>query len=144
MHGGALWAGDVGQNAWEEIDIIENGKNYGWRVMEANHCHIPALGCNETGLELPVWEYAHPAGGGGRAVTGGYVYRGSKLPTLVGAYIYADYLTGDVWALRYTGGPASNELVTDTGVRIPSFGVDESNELFICAFDGKIYRLVEK
>lgn len=139
---GYLWCGDVGQNAWEEIDIIEKGKNYGWRIMEGSHCRPPTTGCDMSGLELPVWEYAH--NGGGRSVSGGYVYRGSLLPGLLGSYIYADFLTGEIWGLNYTsGGTPTNILLDDTNVGISSFGVDEANELYICAFDGKIYRLAE-
>jgi glucose/arabinose dehydrogenase len=138
-----LWVGDVGQRAWEEIDVVEKGKNYGWNIMEASHCRPPALACDMTGLELPVWEYGHPSSAS-RSITGGYVYRGSKLSGLVGFYIYADYETGEVWALQYSGGPATNSLLDDTGLSISSFGVDQSNELYICAFDGRIYSLVAK
>ncbi len=135
---GWLWAGDVGQNAYEEIDIIENGKNYGWNVMEANHCY-PAPPCDANGLVLPVWEYAHDVG---QSVTGGYVYRGAKIPDLVGAYIYADYVTGVIWSLRYDGqGAPSDELIGDTDLNISSFGVDKESEIYICAFDGKLYTL---
>ncbi len=139
---GRLWCGDVGQDTWEEIDLIENGKNYGWKIMEGNVCRPPTTGCSTAGLELPVWVYAHD---GGRSITGGYVFRGSRLAGLVGAYIYADFVTGEIWALRYSGpGTQSNSLVQDTNLGIASFGVDRSNELYICAFDGKIYQLSEK
>jgi glucose/arabinose dehydrogenase len=138
-----VWCGDVGQNAWEEIDVIKKGKNYGWRIMEASHCRPPTTGCDTDGLELPVWEYSHM--GAGRSVTGGYVYRGSRLGGLVGAYIYADYVTGEVWALRYSGaGAPSNALLVDTNLNIASFGVDEAGELLICALDGRIYELVAR
>jgi glucose/arabinose dehydrogenase len=136
---GRLWAGDVGQSRIEEIDIIEKGKNYGWNIMEGSECYSPSSGCDRTGLELPVWEYTHPTG---FAVTGGYVYRGSKLPASVGGYIYADYETGKIWALQYDGiNPAANSLLIDTDLNISSFGVDSNGELFICTFDGKIYEL---
>jgi glucose/arabinose dehydrogenase len=136
---GWLWAADVGQSRIEEIDLIEKGKNYGWNIMEGSLCYSPSSGCNQTGLELPVWEYNHTLG---YAVTGGFVYRGSLLTELVGAYIYGDYGSGRIWALWYngTGAPVNIELV-DTSLNIPSFGVDEENELYICAFDGKIYGL---
>jgi glucose/arabinose dehydrogenase len=140
---GWLWCGDVGQNQWEEIDLIEKGKNYGWKIMEGFVCRPPTTGCNTTGLEPPIWVYEH--GGSGASVTGGYVYRGSRLSGLVGAYIYADYISGEIWALRYTGpGTAANTLLQDTNLGIASFGVNAENELFICAFNGKIYTLAEK
>jgi glucose/arabinose dehydrogenase len=140
---GWLWCSDVGQGEWEEIDLIQWGKNYGWNTMEASHCRPPTTGCDTTGLEPPIWEYEHT--GSRRSITGGYVYRGARLPGLVGAYVYADYVSGEIWALRYTGTQApTNELLTDEDFRIMSFGVDESGELFICALDGKVYRLVEE
>lgn len=136
---GWLWVGDVGQNLYEEIDVIESGKNYGWNIMEATHCYPPGSSCDTTGLTLPVWEYSHSLG---VSVTGGYVYRGPSLPGLTGKYIYADFGSGRIWALSYDGSaPAQNELLIDTQLNIASFGVDQNNELYICAFDGKIYRL---
>lgn len=135
---GWLWAADVGQNAWEEIDIIENGKNYGWNIMEGNHCFNPPTGCNTAGLTLPIWEYSHALG---NSVTGGYVYRGPGVPELTGKYIYADFGSGRIWALEYDGvNPAVNTQLIDTSLLIASFGVDQNQELYICAFDGKIYR----
>ncbi|MCB0314274.1 MAG: PQQ-dependent sugar dehydrogenase, partial [Calditrichaeota bacterium] len=137
---GWLWAGDVGQNVYEEIDVIESGKNYGWNIMEATHCYPPGSSCDTTSLTLPIWEYSHSLG---ISVTGGYVYRGPTLPGLTGKYIYADFGSGRIWAISYDGSaPAQNELLIDTPLNIASFGVDADNELYICAFDGKIYRLV--
>lgn len=138
---GWLWAGDVGQNTMEEVDIIEKGKNYGWNIMEGNLCFSPPEGCNQTGLELPIWEYDHSLG---IAVTGGFVYRGSTLTELIGAYIYGDYGSGRIWALRYDGinGPTNTEIV-NTNLSIVSFGVDQQNELYICAFDSRIYKLAQ-
>lgn len=134
---GWLWAGDVGQGQWEEVDIIEKGNNYGWKTMEGFHCYN-ASSCNQNGLTLPIHEYSHSVG---ISITGGYVYRGNSIPDLVGKYIYADYVFGQIWALEYDGvNPAVNSLVRDTGLNIASFGVDRDQELYICAFDGKIYR----
>lgn len=136
---GRLWAGDVGQSTIEEVDIIEKGKNYGWKIMEGSSCYSPSSGCDQTGLELPVWEYTHSTG---FSITGGYVYRGSQPTALAGAYIYADYVTGKIWALYYDAmNPAENILLFDTDLNISSFGVDGGGELYICSFDGKIYRL---
>lgn len=137
---GWLWCGDVGQNAREEIDLIEKGKNYGWKIMEGSICRPPTSGCSTAGLELPIWEYENPVVG--RSVTGGYVYRGTTLPGLVGAYVYADFVAGTIWTLRYSGaGQPVNELFKDTSLNISSFGVDEADEIYICAFDGKIYTI---
>ncbi|SHE96166.1 Glucose/arabinose dehydrogenase, beta-propeller fold [Fodinibius roseus] len=137
-----LWAGDVGQNSYEEIDIIKIGENYGWNIMEGKHCFSPGSGCDQSGLELPVWEYGRSEG---VSVTGGFVYRGPSLDGLAGQYIYADYASGRIWALDYSdmGNPENTELI-ETDIRISSFGVDAQNELYICAFEGgndKIYRL---
>ncbi|MGZ4869624.1 MAG: PQQ-dependent sugar dehydrogenase, partial [Halobacteriota archaeon] len=97
---GRLWAGDVGQDRIEEIDIVKSGGNYGWNIMEGTLCYSPPSGCNQTGLILPVWEYDHSIG---YAVTGGFVYRSEMFPELVGAYVYGDYGSGRIWALRYSG-----------------------------------------
>ncbi len=135
---GRLWAADVGQNAFEEIDVVEAGGNYGWRTMEGASCFDPPSGCDEAGLRLPVWSYDR---GEGRSVTGGYVYRGPGVPSLVGWYVYGDFVSGKIWALAFEDGAvqAHAELL-DTTLGISSFGVDENRELYFCAFDGRIYR----
>ncbi len=135
-----IWAGDVGQNRIEEIDIIESGKNYGWKIMEGSECYSPSSDCNQTGLTQPIFEYGHDVG---NSITGGFVYRGNSTPALNGYYIYADYVSGRIWALKYKNYQVENYLVLDTNKNIVSFGVDHNNELFICAFDGKIYTLEE-
>lgn len=134
-----LWAGDVGQNQYEEIDIVENGGNYGWNIMEGMHCY-DANNCEQSGLELPIWEYGRDQG---ISVTGGFVYRGPSLPDLVGKYIYADYASGRIWSLDFSDmdNPVNTELLQANVGGISSFGVDSDNELYICAFDGKIYRI---
>ena len=135
---GQLWAGDVGQGAREEVDIIENGKNYGWRIMEGSNCFNPPSGCQVAGLELPVWEYGRSLG---NSITGGYVYRGPGVPELQGQYIYGDFGSGRIWALDVSdiNSPANSELL-NTSLNIASFGIDEQSELYICAFNGNIYR----
>lgn len=138
---GLLWAADVGQNKIEEIDIIESGGNYGWRIMEASECFDPAKNCDETGLILPVHEYTHADG---VSITGGFVYRGEAIPELQGKYIYADYVSGKVWALTLNenGKKASNTLLLTTGFPVSSFGLDQNNELLVLSYgDGKLYRL---
>jgi glucose/arabinose dehydrogenase len=137
---GNLWTGDVGQSLWEEIDIVEKDKNYGWNTKEGFHDYNPDT--NVTILKDPIYEYDHSLG---RSITGGYVYRGSILNELFGKYIYGDFISGRIWALEYSGGIVLNntELI-DTDLNISSFGIDTNNELFICAFDGNIYKLIQK
>lgn len=138
-----LWAADVGQSDREEIHLIENGLNYGWNIIEGSACFNPPGGCDKTGLELPVFEYSHGQQNG--SITGGFVYRGPSMPELQGYYIYADFLSGRIWALNTSNldNPDNSELYrADFG--ISSFGTDQNNELYICGFDGKIYRLSEE
>lgn len=130
-----LWAGDVGQDDWEEIDVVEKGKNYGWRIMEGEHC-TPGVSetCDKKGLELPVLEYAHDEG---YSVTGGYVYRGSKIPGLCGAYVFGDFGSGRVWAARLRPGRrADRVLLSAASLNISSFGVDEAGEMVLADYGG--------
>lgn len=139
---GDLWAADVGQRKWEEINIIESGKNYGWNAFEGSECFSPELGCNESDYEFPVFEYGHNPDNG--SITGGYLYRGSAQEGLYGRYIYADFLSGEIWA--FDPDPEAdpvNEELDMVDVNISAFGVDENDELFFCGFDGTIYRLAE-
>lgn len=135
---GWLWAGDVGQNEYEEVDIIQKGKNYGWRCYEGFHPYN-LDGCNGV-YEPPIWEYSHSLG---NSVTGGYVYRGQNVPELYGKYIYGDYVSARVWSLEYDGvNPAVNTQITQAAGSITSFGVDENQELYLISFNGKIYRFI--
>jgi glucose/arabinose dehydrogenase len=148
---GELWSGDVGQNTYEEIDIIEKGKNYGWDCREGMHPYQPSSErskrCDDaSNLIDPVWEYGRSEG---ISVTGGYVYRGKALPDLVGWYVYADYGSGNIWSLRMENGKAVNRLLTHADILISTFGVDEHDELYICAHNPggdptRIYKLVAK
>ncbi|MBI4338826.1 MAG: PQQ-dependent sugar dehydrogenase [Chloroflexi bacterium] len=136
---GLLWLADVGQNAWEEVDIITKGGNYGWKVMEGNHCYSPRQGCQTGGLEPPVAEYSHAEG---CSVTGGYVYRGERLPSLYGAYVYADYCSGAVWGLRYRDGRVAEHLLLATAdLGVTSFAQDARGELYLLSQDQGVYRL---
>ena len=140
---GALWAGDVGQGAREEIDTIVVGGNYGWRLMEGMIC-TPGVNptCQDTaGLLPPVWDYSRSAGD--VSVTGGYVYRGAAMSELTGTYVYGDFASGRVWALTPDGvNPATNELLLDTPHQISTFGIDRQGEMYVVAYgSGKIYRL---
>ena len=139
---GELWTGDVGQNRFEEVDLIVRGGNYGWNTLEAAHCFNPPSGCDPGGAILPVLEYPI---NGGCSVIGGYVYRrqgpSEPLPSLYGAYVFADYCSGRVWAIRLTDGrPAEQTQLADTGLRITSFGEDRDGNLYILSQDSGIYR----
>jgi len=137
---GLLWGADVGQYNWEEIDIIYPGLNYGWNTMEGSHCYPEGSNCSTAGFELPIYEYPLYVDGV-CSVTGGFVYRGSNMPSLYGKYIYGDWCTGDIWALNYSGdGNSVNESLLQSGINIASFGLDQNNELLICA-NANIYKL---
>jgi glucose/arabinose dehydrogenase len=143
---GDLYIGDVGQGAWEEIDVQPSvsagGENYGWNVMEGAHCYN-AGSCDQAGLVLPTVEYPHT--GGACSVTGGSVYRGGLLPDLVGRYFYADYCAGWIRSFRYSGGvavdPRDHSGDLGTVPQIVSFGEDATGELYIVSLSGSVYRL---
>jgi glucose/arabinose dehydrogenase len=140
---GRLWLADVGQNAWEEVDVIVRGGNYGWNRMEGAHCYAPQVtDCDRSGLVLPVAEY--PRAGGDCSVTGGFVYRGEEIAALRGAYVYGDYCSGRVWALRYDGARVTEQGQLAAGnIRISSFAVDGRGNLYALAHGpgGGIFRL---
>lgn len=147
---GDLYIGDVGQNAWEEIDFEPKGqgnKNYGWSTMEGNTCYNPATGCNRDGLTLPV--AVHPRSEA-KSITGGYVYRGAAIPCLRGRYIYADYITGRIFSFVMKDGAATDaqELTSDLNpentlsLQISSFGEDRNGELYLLGYgSGRVYRI---
>ncbi len=136
---GELWAGDVGQDRWEEIDLIVKGGNYGWNLREGRHPF--RAGRSGGPLIDPVVEYGRDAGA---SVTGGYVYRGSRLPRLRGAYVYADFVTGTLWAFRHEGGrvTAHREILRQPE-NIASFGEGPDGEMYLLAFDGRVHRFEE-
>jgi glucose/arabinose dehydrogenase len=151
---GDMYIGDVGQDEIEEIDFEpaqNGGRNYGWRLMEADACFNPDSGCDASvqKLVLPVASYEHSVG---VSITGGYVYRGHAIPDLRGTYLYADYQSGRFFALRMQGGAATlqqTDISADINPgrdvdRIASFGQDEAGELYVINFDGAIYRVDPK
>ena len=139
---GELWVGDVGQNKWEEVDVVVKGGNYGWNTTEGSHCFSPASGCDSTGTIMPVAE--HVNGAGNCSVTGGYVYRGPTIPKLAGVYIYSDFCSGTLWGIR-TNDRDSGAQVIGGGIQwIPSFGEDEVGNLYMLSFGGPIRRIVLK
>ena len=137
---GELWAGDVGQNRWEEVDIIERGGNYGWNAMEGNHCFRPPENCQQDDMILPVWEY--PLEDDACSVIGGYVYRGAAIPSLVGWYVYGDFCTGEIFALRRDGAEVVNVGLLDTDLRIASFGEDNEGELYVLSQGEGVFGVV--
>jgi glucose/arabinose dehydrogenase len=147
---GNMWIGDVGQSSWEEVDrstynstyrSAGRGLNWGWRVMEGRHCYSPSVGCNTSGKVLPPVEYSHA--GGRCAVTGGYAYRGTAIPLLVGAYVFGDYCSGEIWLTTATStARAPMTLLLDTDLLVSSFGEDQAGELYVCDRNGSVYRIV--
>jgi len=134
---GKLWVGDVGQNKIEEIDIIESGKNYGWKLFEGSDCF--SGDCDNNDLTAPIFEYDQ--GNGDRSITGGYVYRGTETPSLEGKYIYADFVSGRVWSLDEDG--SNNKLLTKSDLNIASFGTDANQEIYVLDLNGAIYKFKE-
>jgi len=140
---GALWAADVGQDFWEEINIVKRGGNYGWSIREASYpFNNKSFEPPDTPID-PIWEYDHQLG---KSITGGFVYRGSRLPELQGMYLYADFVSGKIWALKYDetlGKVTSNMGIASTGFPVLSFGEDEVGEVYYMleTVDGRgIYR----
>lgn len=144
---GDLWMGDVGQNAYEEVDwqlaTSPGGENYGWRRMEGLHCFNPTTNCAIAGLVAPVVEYTHD--NGRCSVSGGYRYRGNSFPSMNGIYFYGDYCSGEIWgAVPERDGTMTVQLMLDTTMRISAFGEDANGELYVADIaGGSIYQLVD-
>jgi glucose/arabinose dehydrogenase len=150
---GALYIADVGQNAWEEVNVqppgSTGGENYGWRDMEASHCFSPPTGCATEGRTLPIYEYGHTAAGG--SITGGQVYRGSLIPNCRGWYFLADYRQVFVRSIRWDGGGGILEesdwpalaRIGNNPVLVGSFGRDANHELLLADLRSrKVHRVV--
>ena len=135
---GRLFAGDVGQNKYEEIDVLQSGGNFGWNVMEGMHCFNPSTGCNMTGLILPIAEYDHTEGD---AVMGGYVYKGTAIPNLPGAYIFSDFGSGTIWELTESSGTWTRTKLLSSGRSVSSFGQDVTGEIYVVDYSGNILKL---
>jgi len=133
---GRLVVADVGQDDYEELSFADRGDNMGWNVMESFHCFKPRKGCDQKGLKLPFFEYDH---GQGQSILGGYVYTGKAMPSLFGRYIFADSISGRVWALNYKIANSKAELLIQTPGLFSSFGRLRSGELVIAELQtGKI------
>ena len=133
---GDLWIGDVGQNAWEEIDVVRAGSrglDFGWNVMEGFHCYSPASGCNQTGLTLPVAEYGH---GDGCAVIGGVVVRGASQGRLDGGYLFGDACSDNLWLMDPAGdGKHDPVVVTKLGRTLSSINEAEDGSVYATSLD---------
>ena len=156
---GDLYIGDVGQYLWEEINRISSNQsnvNFGWKIMEGNHCYENEA-CNQDGLTMPIFEYPSDASYAfslmdinqknvyGCSVTGGYVYRGSKINELKGLYLFSDFCTGKIWSLNPVDGTTNDlttQLLGEKKSMISSFGEDINGELYIVEFSGSIYKIV--
>jgi len=166
---GSLIMGDVGQHLWEEINFEQlnskGGKNYGWNIFEGNHCYPEDAECVDLGYDAPIFEYPNNANYArtllgfkqkspdmdGCSITGGYIYRGQKIKSLYGRYIFGDYCTGKIWSLAIDeNGKASDiknhtkEILDSMGTKefyLSSFGVDNNDEIFIIDYNGTIYKL---
>lgn len=138
---GKLYVGDVGQSDREEIDLIERGKNYGWRVMEGRICTPKIKGpCDPKKYTAPLLDYPRSDG---ISVTGGYVYRGKQFSPLQGIYFYGDYGSGKVWGLQSGNEKAESKILMETGLMIASFGEDEAGELYLIDHRGTVYQIVQ-
>jgi glucose/arabinose dehydrogenase len=144
---GDLWIGDVGQDRYEEIDRARRasgggrGVNFGWRVLEGRACYNPSSGCSTTGKQMPIAVYSHTLG---CSVTGGYVYRGTRYPVLVGGYLFADYCSGRIWSLVANGASSQTpQLLLASGHAISSFGEGSDGTLYVTDLaSGYIFRIV--
>ncbi len=137
---GELWAADVGQNRFEDVNLIVKGGNYGWNRFEADEIFKEETDLAAGQHVPPVASYSHKWG---LSITGGAVYRGQRYPDLDGVYFYGDYISGNMWSLKKNDdGDYESKLVRRTGRSIASFGEDQQGELFLCSFDGSIYRIV--
>ena len=138
-----LYIADVGQDAHEEVDVTpinRGGVNYGWNTMEGLSCYSPSSGCDQTGLEKPLFDYPHSEG---CSITGGYVYRGSDIPEIRGHYFYSDYCTGFLKSFRYSNGTAVDQKDWGlTNSSVTSFGVDFAGELYMIS-NGSILKLAK-
>ncbi len=146
---GLLWAADVGQKLWEEINIIKRGGNYGWSVREGFHKFGPKGVGPRKDLIEPIWEYPHEEKQGtvggqfGKSITGGRVYRGKAIGNLSGYYVYADYVSGNVYALKYDGKTVSqNRLIPSSNIPVTAFGEDGNGEIYYTTPIGAIFKLV--
>lgn len=135
---GALWAADVGQNSWEEVDLIVGGGNYGWNVYEGEAEYANPDGRPPSDFQVPIWSYGRDQG---VSVIGGYVYRGLDHPALRGKYLFGDFGSGHVWALSHADGVATGIETVANLALLTGFGEDRHGELYLLSYDGAIHRM---
>lgn len=164
---GDMYIADVGQNLWEEINVIpfnsQGGQNFGWNIYEGNHCYPSDKECEDEGFMMPIFEYPNNANYAktlfgikqpnmdGCSVTGGYVYRGENIPEMYGRYIFGDYCTGKIWSILIKGNDIdlldhTEEILESMGKRefyLSSFGEDNNGEIYLVDYNGTIYKLIE-
>ncbi len=133
---GRLFAGDVGQNSREEIDLVERGKNYGWNTFEGTSCFKPP--CDAAKFTAPIAEYSRDEG---ISVTGGFVYRGKKIPELYGRYVFGDYGSGTIWMLTEQNDSWKREVLFKTNRHITSFAEDAEGELYALTMEGEVAKI---
>jgi glucose/arabinose dehydrogenase len=136
---GDAWVGNVGESTWEEVELVEAGKNYGWPIMEGPVCApFGPPECDQTGLTLPVWAYPHEEG---VSITGGYVYRGEAIPALRGQYVFADFASFKVWYIDRSN-PTGADLLLPDQFNVTTFGEDLDGELYFnYFFSGRIFKI---
>lgn len=138
---GTLWAADVGQSSFEEVNIVTAGGNYGWRCYEGNSVFNGSNCPPQDDLTFPVAVYSHPVGGA--SVTGGFVYRGAAVSGLQGVYVFGDFVSGTIWGLfPESANQFRMEVLLESGLNIVSFAEDHSGELLVVDFAGGIFRIV--
>lgn len=137
---------DVGQDLWEEVDIVEKGKNYGWNIREGSHCFEPKENCKTENLADPIYDYGRDDG---QSITGGYVYTGKNIPSLSGKYVFADFVSGRVWALDLPENPTERVKEAYTlgkwPVLISSFAKDGNGDVYLLDLGkGKVFKIEPK
>ncbi|WP_455212816.1 PQQ-dependent sugar dehydrogenase [Kaarinaea lacus] len=145
---GELWVADVGQNEWEEVNLVNQSGNYGWNIKEGTHCYVTS-DCKKAAHDAhvidPVAEYSHNQG---CSVTGGYVYRGEQIKSLQGTYLFGDFCSGRIWGLSASGQSSEsqrefeNKLLIKSDLMISSFAEDNQGEIYVIHYDGEIYKIV--
>lgn len=137
---GDLWLADVGQDVWEEINLVEAGDNLGWKQVEGPACYVP--NCDLSAYTAPIFAYPHNATPqGGLSVSGGFLYRGALAPSLQGRYLYADFVRPRLWALSYDGTTATSELLTTSLNNIAAINEGPGGEAYVVTYGGAILRI---
>lgn len=130
-----LFLADVGQDRFEEVDLVTKGANLGWNTMEGNQCFSPPSGCNPAGLTMPIFTYDHSQND--QSIVGGFVYRGARIPQLAGTYVFGDFITGRIWGLAQNAqGNWTRTTLLQSGFNISSFGQDQAGELYVVNYSG--------